>query len=891
MGTNSSLKQKNDLISRLFFSLLPVQVLIYAMGFINTIVDGIMAGRFIDSTTVGVVGLYFSMVNVLNATSSVLLGGTTVVCGRYLGRGDVEKTKGVFSLNITVTFIVAAFLALISAVIPGPLADLLGANAELRGDLMKYIAGYAVGIIPMLLAQQIAAFLQMERQNKRGYIGIAGMIIANVFLDILLVAVLKLGITGLALATSLSNWVYFLILAPYYLTKKAQLKYDRKNILWSELPEIIKIGFPGALLIFCLAIRAACLNRILIHYAGNAGLSALSAFNMISGIFIAFCVGTGNVVRMLVSVFVGEEDRNSMKKVLKTALTKGIAMSIGVAAVVVIIAPILSGLFFPDRSSEVYTLTKQLFIIYGLCTPLVMLAQISINYFQATGHNVFVNVVSLVDGLLSVVIPAALLAPVLGAFGVWLANPIGITITILCSVVYVIFSLKRFPKNAEEWMLLKPNFGVAAENCLDISIKSMEDVAGTAELVQEFCDKHDMAARPSYYAALCLEEMAGNVIRHGFTADKKNHYLNARVVYLDDTVLLRLKDDCQTFDPSQLADFVSAESEFNSIGLKMVYKIADEVSYQNLLGLNVLTISIHEDNIAAMDVNDYLLERKLKEEDPELHQIFKDTAFVAQRILSKYKTLFPDYTDHSQFHSLTVIDSCNKIIGREQIDKMNKDEAFILLMGCYLHDIGMGISEHDYEEFKDVMGAEEYFKEHPNADKTEFVRTYHNDFSGLFIDKYAGLFDLPSDEYVYAIKQVARGHRKTDLYDEKEYPVDYKLPNGNTVCLPYLAALLRLSDEIDVAASRNPLAFFDIELITNEESLLENKKLMAIKQVKMTKSAFIIEAVTDDKEIIESIDRAIIKMQETLDLCREVTEKRTKFVISQKRVVLRRRDK
>ena len=55
VGTNSSLKSRNDLISRLFFSLLPVQVLIYAMGFINTIVDGIMAGRFIDSTTVGVV--------------------------------------------------------------------------------------------------------------------------------------------------------------------------------------------------------------------------------------------------------------------------------------------------------------------------------------------------------------------------------------------------------------------------------------------------------------------------------------------------------------------------------------------------------------------------------------------------------------------------------------------------------------------------------------------------------------------------------------------------------------------------------------------------------------------------------------------------------------------
>ena len=40
---------QDKLISRLFFSMLPVQMLLFAMGYINTIVDGTIAGRFIGS--------------------------------------------------------------------------------------------------------------------------------------------------------------------------------------------------------------------------------------------------------------------------------------------------------------------------------------------------------------------------------------------------------------------------------------------------------------------------------------------------------------------------------------------------------------------------------------------------------------------------------------------------------------------------------------------------------------------------------------------------------------------------------------------------------------------------------------------------------------------------
>ena len=591
---NSNHRTHNIIISNLFFKLLPVQILIVAMGAVNSIVDGAFAGRCIDAGTVGVVGLYCSMIRILEAVGAVLLGGTAVLCGHSMGSGDLKKTRGIFSLNLTLTLIIGVAITLFSFAFSGTLADILGANAELKSDLQIYIRGYAVGIIPQLLAQQIAAFLQMERKSGRGYAGIAGMIVANILLDYILVAVLKWGIWGLALATALSNWVYFLILSPYYLTKQAQLKYSLNAVDTKSLWPMIKIGIPGASLVFCLAIRGIVLNRILLEYSGKDGLSALAAFNMISGIFIAFALGVGAVVRMLGSVFIGEEDRDSIKELIRIAVVKMLPISIGVMAIVMLLSVPVSSLFFPDKASEVFRLTRQLFFIYACCIPLIVLCQVFTNYLQAFGHNLYVNILSVFDGFFAAVIPAWILAPKLGAFGVWLSNPIGILLTLLLTLGYAFVFWKGLPGSLEEWLFMKPSFGVSDSDRLDINITHIEEVSTTAERVQEFCNAHGINDKTAYYSALCLEEMAGNVVEHGFEKDNKHHNVNARVICKDDSILLRLKDDCIPFNPKERAEVLTDEDPTKNMGIRIVYKLADEVTYQNMLGLNVLTIKMNK---------------------------------------------------------------------------------------------------------------------------------------------------------------------------------------------------------------------------------------------------------------------------------------------------------
>ncbi|WP_026511647.1 MATE family efflux transporter [Butyrivibrio sp. LC3010] len=581
------------MLEKLFFKMLPVQILIFAMGAVNTIVDGAIAGRFVDPVAVGVVGLFFPVVNLLNAISAVMLGGTAVLCGRFMGSGDMEKTNGIFSLTITFTTILGAVLTVLSFLFPTIITGILGASPDLSPLLASYIRGYAIGIVPMLLAQQVSSFLQLERQTTRGYIGVATMIVSNIALDIALVAVFKMGIWGLALATSICNWIYLFILISYYFTGRSQLSYKLQNALWDKLIEQLKIGSPGAMLVLCLAFRGIVLNRIVLSYGGEDGLSAMSAFNMSSGIFIAYCLGNGAVIRMLCSVFIGEEDKDSIKHLMKIVLTKGLALSVAIGVIIFLLSPVLAGIFFPDTTSNVYSLTKSLFMIFSICIPLILVCQINTNYLQAAGHNLFINILSVFDGFISMVAASLILAPIMGIMGIWIANPVGIILTILTVPVYLLLYWKRFPRNIDECLFMKPDFGVSDNDRLDIEIKAMDEVTNTAASVQEFCENHGVPHKPAFYSALCIEEMAGNVVLHGFTKDKASHTVNIRVVYRSDSVLLRIKDDCIPFNPKERADLISGDDPFKNIGIRMITKLADDVTYQNMLGLNVLTIVIN----------------------------------------------------------------------------------------------------------------------------------------------------------------------------------------------------------------------------------------------------------------------------------------------------------
>ena len=127
---------------------------------------------------------------------------------------------------------------------------------------------------------------------------------------------------------------------------------------------------------------------------------------------------------------------------------------------------------------------------------------------------------------------------------------------------------------------------------MDLTVRSMDEVVTISQRVQSFCLERGIDPRRAYLAGLSMEEMAGNVVDHGFVKDSRSHTIDVRVVHKDDDVILRIKDDCVPFDPGERQQLAEGDDITKNIGIRMVFRIARDVQYQNILGLNVLTIRI-----------------------------------------------------------------------------------------------------------------------------------------------------------------------------------------------------------------------------------------------------------------------------------------------------------
>lgn len=278
---------------------------------------------------------------------------------------------------------------------------------------------------------------------------------------------------------------------------------------------------------------------------------------------------------------------------------------------------------------------------------------------------------------------------------------------------------------------------------------------------------------------------------------------------------------------------------------------------------------------------DFLIEKRLRDGAPELHQRVIDCTFALQGMLERFLPRFPGFTDHSILHSLDVLEYSNRIIGEERIEQLSPAECYVLIMACYLHDTGMGVGQKDYEVFSREIDFGNYFDTHDRSDTSAAVRAFHHEFSGCFIRKYAKLLEIPSDDLLFAIVQASRGHRKTDLFDPREYP-NIQTQYGE-VRLPYVSAVVRLADEIDVGADRNPELLFDTSRLTRQNDIETFGTHESILRVDVTEDRIILLVRPKSPEYVPLIETLNGKVQQTLDYCRRAAQERSNLRITQTR--------
>lgn len=605
-----------------YFRLLPVQVLMLAIVSVNDTIISLIASNFVGSEAMSAVGLYAPINQFFVALSGILVAGSQILCAEYMGRNAFDKSQRVFSWNLLSSFVASlAGAALLILFATTGLSKIFTSDPEVLKYLNPYILGRTIGLPAFIFGNQLAAFLSLENQTKRTAIASGTCVAVTTAAGFLFVAVLKMQALGLALAVSAGNWAYFLVQIGYFFREDSSLRFRLRPQGGRDWCDIIKTGYSGGLSTMLQALRGYIVNILIITFVGTVGISAMTAVNSFLGIFWTIPSGMAGVTRMLMSIAYGEEDRQSVTDIMRIVLYRCVLIMCFIAVLIILAAVPITRMFYRDTSDPVYQMTVMGFRLIPVAMPMVVISHNFICYGQITGKRGLVNALSLTDGLIGLVVYCAILLPIINMKGRYVADILNAATLCGIVVVYSWIVRKKFPGNLEDVMALQDDFGVGKEDRIDISVRNMEEVMTVSEQTIEFCRAHGIDQRRANYAGLFLEEMASMIVEHGFHQDKKPHSVDIRVVYKgkgglqetdgdqekdenqekdggwepeDSEILLRIKDNCKPLNPKERADMIDQceEDTLNNMGLRVIYNKAKDVQYQNMLGMNVLTIRI-----------------------------------------------------------------------------------------------------------------------------------------------------------------------------------------------------------------------------------------------------------------------------------------------------------
>lgn len=580
-----------QLLSGLFFRLLPYQILLIVISAANNIVDSLFASNMIGADAMSAIGLYAPMNHFLYALSIMLVSGSQLLYGLYLGKNP-ERIHQVFSVDIIFSIAVSLLSALI--LVLGAVcnaASIFTAHPVEQQLFNEYVIGQAIGIPALVLGQQLFAFLSLENQTKLTLAASLTCFASNALMDYLFISVIPMGTFGLGLASSVGEWIFLMVQAVYYLKGLSSLKFSFKGFHWHDIGDIIRRGYTGALSRFVEMFRCLIVNMLIMKCVGSVGLSSFAATNSLLGVIWALPFGMVAVLRMLLSISIGEKDRRSLIDGMRIIFRRGVPLMCAVSAILILLAHPLTRLFYQDIADPVYDMTVMGFRLLPACMPLAVISLNFVCYAQAIQKKVMALVLPVIDGFAGVSCLSLVLIPALKMNGLYLAN---IFNGFICFAVIMAFAWKalgRCPRNVEDLLAIPKNFEEPDTKRLDVSVRTMDEVEDVSKRVITFCEELGVDRKRAFHAGLALEEMASNVVLHGFHKDKKkNHVVDIRVMHSSEGLLLRLRDNCRPFDPDDRANLLDEEDKIRNIGIRIVFQTAKSVQYQNLLGLNVVTI-------------------------------------------------------------------------------------------------------------------------------------------------------------------------------------------------------------------------------------------------------------------------------------------------------------
>jgi len=400
-----------------------------------SVVDSIVVGNFVGKEALAAVGASFPVIFVMISMIIGIVMGTTVVIAQYFGAKDFVKVKRAIDTMYIYSLVAGAIATAIGLIFCEPLLRLLGLPENIMPQATQYLRIYLSGIIIFFGYNGTSAVLRGLGDSKTPLYFLIIATVVNIILDLLFVAVFKMGVAGAAYATLIANGLAF-ALAIIWLNKTHKiirisikgLKFDNEVFRQS-----IRIGLPTGIQQTLVAFGGLALMGIVNTFGTNviAGYSVASRLDALATIpAMSFSQALSTFVGQNIGANKTERIRAGLKSTVKMA---GI-VTIVTTVFIVFCGHLMMSLFTND--SDVIRIGDQYLTIVSIFYILFTLMFIYNGVMRGAGDTLFPMFFSLLS-LWIIRLPIAyLFSQKIGPAGIFWAIPAGWLIGLILSYSY-----------------------------------------------------------------------------------------------------------------------------------------------------------------------------------------------------------------------------------------------------------------------------------------------------------------------------------------------------------------------------------------------------------------------------------------------------------------------
>jgi len=432
LGTEKVWKILLDMSSQTTFSLL-----VYA---IYSITDVYFLSIGIHSLAAAGASIISPVMIALGAVATTVGAGGASVVSRALGEGNTEKASRTVANAYLIFWAVAISITIFGTIFIEPIVYWLGATES--------VAPYAIefGRIIFLGAVTSTGYSAIVRADGNVRYSTAMWVIpvlTNIFLDWLFIMVLKMGVSGAALATvsgqivsaSMSIYFFFFRKNSSYRIPAAYFKPDK-----SIIGEIVMIGLPSFLKNISASVLVIVTNNLLKVMGGDNALSVYAIISRLYSGLITPQTGIVQGMQPLVGYNFGQKKYERVKKTIALSLGAAVVYGLLICLLCLLIPGALISLL--SNESMIITEGQSALRLLALSYPLAGVAVLVAAFYQSVGRAKEALLLTL-GGAVFVKLPVLLLsAQILSLTGIWIAE--AVSELLLC--VLALLMLRNFQR-------------------------------------------------------------------------------------------------------------------------------------------------------------------------------------------------------------------------------------------------------------------------------------------------------------------------------------------------------------------------------------------------------------------------------------------------------------